>query len=155
MNILAAWPIIQEKLKIYMKISFFKIKFIVIIYCCTYFWHNSTFFCLVVSASICYKICLKKMSANKVHYYFKHHKDTAQTDALTRLHICMHNTDNLTPLLSRLCDHSCRLPTVTSVYLMHPSTVCAYIGQNTITISQLLNFWWIFEWMWHIVALVC
>ena len=53
----------------------------------------------------------------------------------------MHNTDNLTPLLSRSHGTFMSKPTVTSVYVTHPTIVCACIGQNKITIGELLYFW--------------
>ena len=69
--------------------GFFKIKFIVIIYFYPYFFAQFHFFFFAISASFCYKIVDKKITANKIHNYLQHRKDKAQNDALTRL--CMHN----------------------------------------------------------------
>ena len=87
-----------------------------------------------ISASICCKRVWKKKC--KVNQYFQHRKDKAQNDAQ-----CRSRADNLTPLLSRWHWTVMTKSTVTSVYLMHPTTVCEYILQNTITIGELLYFW--------------
>ena len=48
----------------------------------------------------------------------------------------LQDTDNLTPLLSRWHWTLMPKPTATSVYLTHPRTVSAYMGQNTNTIEN-------------------
>ena len=62
----------------------------------------------------------------------------------TREWVQRRDTDNLTPPLSYWHWSMIQEPTVTSVYVTHPTTVCAYVWQNKIRIRQwlfLANFW--------------
>ena len=105
-------------------------------------------FRFAISVSICYKIAWKKISAWKVQNYFQHHQDKAPNEQSERRG--WHFQPLTTAVKMALSTHA--QTNCNNIYLMHPTTVWAYIGQNTITIGELHYFWQIFEWVKHIVT---